>query len=206
MTKRVVSEFFGTFSHHVVTKRIEVTKSADSASDMTRFVTLVTKRAATPLPASHHVISRQGAPRLVVFLQLRERAKENWHVTYPDHFATRFRHVSDVTHITKCLVSNPLLSLGAMVLLGYRSTLTLSLSLVRHNYDVNGQVLSSVWLMLLLFLGRCTTSCLKSYFSRILTWKKRSPKKKRRKKEEFYATHKSGITVLNGTQGSGHLD
>ena len=144
MTKRVVSEPFGTFSHHIVTKRVEVTKSADSASDMTRFVTLVTKRAATPLPASHHVISRQGASRLVVSLQLRERAKENWQVTYSDHFATRFRHVSDVTHITKCLVSNPLLSLGAMVLLGYRSTLTLSLSLVRHNYDVNGQVLSSV--------------------------------------------------------------
>ena len=71
ITKRVVSETFGTFSYHVVTKRAEVTKSADNASYMTRFVTLVTKRAATPLPVAHHVISMQGAPRLVVSLQLR---------------------------------------------------------------------------------------------------------------------------------------
>ena len=73
ITKRVVSEPFRTFSfsYHVVTKRAEVTKSADNASDMSRFVTLVTKRAATPLPFSHHVISMQGAPRLVVSLQLR---------------------------------------------------------------------------------------------------------------------------------------
>ena len=63
-------------SHHVVTKRAEVSKSADSASDMTRFVTLVTKRAATPLPASHHVISKQGASRSVVSVQLRERERE----------------------------------------------------------------------------------------------------------------------------------
>ena len=76
MTKRVVSEPFGTFSHHIVTKRVEVTKSADSASDMICFVTLVTKRAATPLLASHRVISRQGASRLVVSLQLRERERE----------------------------------------------------------------------------------------------------------------------------------
>ena len=36
--------------------------------------------------------------------------------------------------------------------------------------------------------------------------KKSQKKKKRKKKEKNYATHKSGITVLNGTQGSGHLD
>ena len=47
VTKRAASGPFGTFCHHVVTQRAGGTKRAGSASNFTRFVTLVTKRAAT---------------------------------------------------------------------------------------------------------------------------------------------------------------
>ena len=42
VTKRAASGPFGTFGHHVVTKRATMTKRAGSASDLTCFVTLVT--------------------------------------------------------------------------------------------------------------------------------------------------------------------
>ena len=41
VTKRAASGPFGTFCHHVVTKRSGETKRAGSASNLTRFVTLV---------------------------------------------------------------------------------------------------------------------------------------------------------------------
>ena len=54
MTKRAASGPFGTFSYHVVTKRAAVTKRAGCASNLIRFVTLVTKHAVvTKLAATH---------------------------------------------------------------------------------------------------------------------------------------------------------
>ena len=43
MTEHAASGPFGTFCHHVVTKHAGVTKCAGCASNLTRFVTLVTK-------------------------------------------------------------------------------------------------------------------------------------------------------------------
>ena len=62
MTKRAASGPFGTFCHHVVTKRAAVTKRAGCASDLRRFVTLVTKRAAKELRCE----SRGGRPAVPV--------------------------------------------------------------------------------------------------------------------------------------------
>ena len=45
VTNRAVSEPFCTICYHVATKRAVVTKRTDSASHLTRFATLVTKRA-----------------------------------------------------------------------------------------------------------------------------------------------------------------
>ena len=42
VTKRAASGPFGTFCHHLVTRRAKVTKRAGCASNLTRFVTLVT--------------------------------------------------------------------------------------------------------------------------------------------------------------------
>jgi len=47
VTKYAASGTFGMFCHHVVTKRAGVTKCTGSASNLTRFVTLVIQRAAT---------------------------------------------------------------------------------------------------------------------------------------------------------------
>ena len=47
VTKRAASAPFGTFCHRVVTKHAGVTKRVGCASNLTHFVTFVTKRAAT---------------------------------------------------------------------------------------------------------------------------------------------------------------
>ena len=52
-TKRAASGPFGTFCHHVVTKRTGVAKRAGSASNLTRFV-LVTKHAVVRKRAATH--------------------------------------------------------------------------------------------------------------------------------------------------------
>ena len=58
VTKRAVSGSFGTLCHHVGTKPAGVTKCAGSVSNLTRFVTLVTKRAVV---TKHAVVTKRAA-------------------------------------------------------------------------------------------------------------------------------------------------
>ena len=64
VTKCAASGPFGTFCHHVVTKCAAVTKRAGSASNLIRFVTLVTKRAVVTKGAATELRckSRGGRP------------------------------------------------------------------------------------------------------------------------------------------------
>ena len=64
VTKRAASGPFGTFCHHVVTKR------AGSASDLIRFVTLVTKRAVVTKRAATHVTCGESLSALVFQVRL----------------------------------------------------------------------------------------------------------------------------------------
>ena len=49
MTKRATNGPFGTFCHPAVTKRVGLTNCAGSASNLTRFLTLVTNRTVVTL-------------------------------------------------------------------------------------------------------------------------------------------------------------